>query len=161
MRCLNWATSLMFLPVILLCCGTGGIVWGGTTVSRPAPARECRVRDQDGLVSYAGPCKNGWANGEGVAKYADNSTYEGHFVNGYRQGAGTYVWPAGDRYRGGFARDSMHGRGEKVWANGTVYSGAYKNNLEAGGWLTESSGGRVWCKRNSLSDPMACKSSPW
>ncbi len=87
--------------------------------------------------TYTGGCKNGKAEGEGVAKGIDS--YEGTFKKGLPEGIGMYIWKNGDLYYGGWKKGLKEGKGELhvpvndkdstingYWKN-DVYRGMYEN----------------------------------
>ena len=122
------------------------------------PQSKCLVLDPELQASYSGGCKDGKAEGPGVAKgsavYAGEfrggkkhgrgvktwswgDRYEGEFADDAKHGAGTYTWGersafAGDRYEGGFANDKRNGYGVYLWASGDRYAGPWKDDAVAG-----------------------------
>lgn len=100
---------------------------------------ECKVLDADISGSYSGGCKDGLANGEGVAKGKDE--YRGMFVNGKPHGKGTYTWQSGDKYVGDFVDDKQQGKGIFTFQNGDKYVGDFANGkFHGNGAYTEQSG---------------------
>lgn len=82
-----------------------------------APASsDCRVLDPELQGAYAGPCKDGLAEGYGYAM--GTAEYRGGFKAGMKSGEGVKTWPNGDRYEGGFADDCKRGYGKYVWGRG-------------------------------------------
>jgi hypothetical protein len=94
----------------------------------------CRVLDPELQGTYAGPCVNGLAEGEGFA--AGTAEYRGGFRAGRKHGKGVKTWPNGDRYEGEFAADARHGAGTYVWGRGPWagerYEGGYANDRRHG-----------------------------
>lgn len=99
-----------------------------------ASAQDCRVLDPELQGTYAGPCVNGLAQGEGYA--AGKAEYRGGFQAGRKHGKGVKTWPNGDRYEGEFAADAKHGRGLYVWGRGPWagerYEGAFAGDRRHG-----------------------------
>lgn len=120
-------------------------------------AHACRVLDPELQLSYAGPCKDGLAEGIGAA--AGSAQYRGGFKAGRKHGEGVKTWPNGDRYEGGFVEDRKegrgiyrfgrgpwagerhegeylndrrHGHGTYYWASGDVYRGPWKDDAATG-----------------------------
>ena len=76
-------------------------------------AQECKVLKAEISASYQGECKNGLANGKGVAKGQDS--YEGEFSKGLPDGTGTYVWANGAIYKGKWRKGMRDGKGTYKW----------------------------------------------
>jgi hypothetical protein len=76
-------------------------------------AQECKVLKAEISSSYQGECKNGLAQGKGVAKGQD--TYEGEFSKGLPDGTGTYVWSNGAIYKGKWRKGMRDGKGTYIW----------------------------------------------
>jgi hypothetical protein len=85
-------------------------------LAAPAGAQECKVLDPELQIAYAGPCKDGLAEGEGLAR--GTAEYRGEFRAGKKHGRGVKTWPNGDRYEGSFANDRRHGEGKYTWGRG-------------------------------------------
>ena len=122
------------------------------------PQSKCLVLDPELQASYSGGCKDGKAEGSGVARgsavYAGEfrggkkhgrgvktwswgDRYEGEFADDAKHGTGAYTWGersafAGDRYEGGFANDKRNGYGVYLWASGDRYAGPWKDDAVAG-----------------------------
>jgi len=95
----------------------------------------CRVLDPQLAGFYRGGCKDGLAEGYGVAK--GTAEYRGGFHAGRKQGKGVKIWPSGDRYEGDFVADRKQGTGKYTWsadgpAAGQSYSGGYMNDRRNG-----------------------------
>lgn len=114
----NWALTPIFLALFAL----------------PAFAQTCRVVDPELQASYAGPCVNGLAEGEGSA--IGTAEYSGGFKAGMKHGRGVKTWPSGDRYAGEFFEDRKHGVGAYTWGRGPWagerYEGAYRHDRRHG-----------------------------
>ena len=102
--------------------------------SLPAAAQDCGVLDPELKGYYAGPCKDGLAEGEGVAR--GTAEYRGGFRAGKKHGQGVKSWPNGDRYEGGFAEDRREGQGKYSWGrgpwDGESHEGPYVNDKRHG-----------------------------
>ena len=79
---------------------------------------------------YTGDCKNGLADGKGVAEGKDK--YVGKFKKGLPNGQGTYTWSTGEVYKGSWNEGKKHGEGEFTFkSNGTDSTtiGTWKNDV--------------------------------
>lgn len=85
---------------------------------QPTP---CKVLDPELQAQYRGGCRNGFADGHGVA--IGIAHYEGEFRNGMKHGTGVKTWPWGDRYAGQFAEDRKQGTGVYTWGPGSQWAG--------------------------------------
>ncbi|MFZ5572048.1 MAG: hypothetical protein ACOZF0_16740 [Thermodesulfobacteriota bacterium] len=99
-------------------------------VCEGAEEQKCRVLDPDIAQEYKGECKDGLANGKGLAKGKD--TYEGEFLNGKPHGKGTYSWHNGDVYKGDWVEGMRSGWGTLKRPNGAYYEGEWKNGNREG-----------------------------
>jgi len=97
-------------------------------------AQDCKVFDPELQGAYAGPCKDGLAEGEGSARGV--AEYRGGFRAGRKHGQGVKIWPSGDRYEGGFVEDRREGVGKYRWGGGPwrgeSYEGPYVNDKRHG-----------------------------
>lgn len=69
----------------------------------------CKVLKPEISGMYKGKCKNGLANGQGLAEGTDK--YEGRFKNGLPHGTGKYTWSNGDTYEGHWSNGMKDGEG--------------------------------------------------
>jgi hypothetical protein len=90
---------------------------------------ECKVIPASISGSYSGGCKNGLANGRGVAQGIDR--YEGRFKNGMPDGNGTYKWVNGTYYEGQWKKGKREGMGKMVYRDSTV-DGVWKDDKYLG-----------------------------
>ncbi|OPY84791.1 MAG: MORN repeat protein [Syntrophorhabdus sp. PtaU1.Bin153] len=129
------------------------------------PARAeppCKVNDKDINAEYAGGCKDGFADGQGIAKGRDS--YEGSFLRGDMHGKGVYIFatggryegdfvsgeptkgimtrPDGTRYEGDFANRTFHGKGHLTFPSGRRYEGSFVNGEPTKGIETHPNGDR-------------------
>jgi len=86
-----------------------------------ALAAECKVLDPELQGFYEGGCKNGLAEGGGVAR--GTAEYQGKFHKGMKHGRGVKTWAWGDRYEGGFTNDRRNGKGMYVWGARSPWAG--------------------------------------
>ena len=96
-------------------------------------------------VVWQGSCANGFAQGQGIARWSarDGSTltFQGQFVGGKLQGEGKMTGSGGDQFQGFYKDGKRDGFGTYSAASGTRYQGQYKNNLPHGrGQLTLATG---------------------
>jgi hypothetical protein len=79
--------------------------------------------------TYSGDCKNGLAEGRGVAQGIDK--YYGQFNDGLPDGKGTYTWADGTYYEGQWKNGLKEGKGKMVYKDSTV-SGYWKYDKYVG-----------------------------
>jgi len=89
---------------------------------------DCIVKLESLSGQYHGNCKNGLANGYGVAIGQD--TYKGQFKNGVPHGQGTYIWANGNKYEGKWKQGKRHGRGTMT------YKTSKQDSIVKGMWKT-------------------------
>jgi antitoxin component YwqK of YwqJK toxin-antitoxin module len=77
----------------------------------------CKVRDKDIAEIYKGGCKDGLAQGKGLAKGRD--VFEGQFFEGDKV-KGKYTWANGTYYDGDWKNDHQHGKGKMVNSKGEL-----------------------------------------
>jgi hypothetical protein len=110
------------------------LVAAGLVACSSAAGQTCKVLDPELQSSYAGPCLNGLAGGEGRA--SGIATYEGGFKAGRKHGYGVKAWPNGDRYEGSFADGKKEGQGKYSWGRGPwrgeTYEGGYVDDKRHG-----------------------------
>lgn len=90
----------------------------------------CKVLKPEIADKYEGKCKNGLANGKGVAEGKDK--YVGRFKNGLPQGEGKYTWSTGEIYDGSWLEGKKEGRGKLFYKKDGVDSikiGIWKNDV--------------------------------
>ena len=112
----------------------------------PVLAQNCKVLDPELQESYAGPCVDGLAEGEGIAK--GKAEYRGGFKAGRKHGKGIKSWPNGDRYEGEFAADHKDGFGTYQWGEGPWkgerYEGSFAQDRRQGYGIYSWPGGDVY-----------------
>lgn len=94
---------------------------------------DCKVTSDSLKGAYTGDCKNGKAEGKGVATGTD--TYDGDFKNGLPEGLGKYTWKNGNYYYGGWKKGLREGKGElHDFGNGTekLVTGYWKKDKYIG-----------------------------
>lgn len=98
----------------------------------------CKVLVKEISEKYSGGCKNGLANGKGIAEGTDR--YEGQFRKGYPDGNGTYTWSTGEVYSGQWKAGKRNGTGTYTYLeNG-------KDSVKYGRWLDDNYAGPVYAK---------------
>ncbi len=70
----------------------------------------CKVLKPEISESYNGKCKDGLADGKGVATGIDK--YEGKFKKGLPNGEGKYTWSTGEVYEGTWKEGKREGKGK-------------------------------------------------
>jgi hypothetical protein len=87
-------------------------------------------------VKWSGKCKNGYASGNGVARYymkdKTQDIFRGHMKKGKIHGYGKYRWANGNTYAGMLKKGKIEGQGTLIWANGDRYTGSWKNHRTHG-----------------------------
>jgi hypothetical protein len=70
----------------------------------------CKVLKPGIDSTYSGGCRQGLANGQGVASGIDR--YTGEFKKGLPDGTGTYIWKTGEKYEGQWQKGLRDGTGK-------------------------------------------------
>jgi hypothetical protein len=91
----------------------------------------CKVIKPEISGSYSGGCKNGLAQGKGVAQGVDY--YVGQFNKGLPSGKGTYKWADGTSFEGHWDNGVKEGAGKMV----------YKDSVISGYWKTDKYVGKI------------------
>lgn len=94
-----------------------------------AQQNNCKVIKAELSGVYTGGCKNGLANGKGIAQAIDY--YEGQFSRGMPEGNGTYKWANGTSYEGQWKKGLRDGEGKMVYSDSTV-TGIWKEDKYIG-----------------------------
>jgi hypothetical protein len=90
----------------------------------------CKVLKPEISGKYTGDCKNGLADGKGVAEGKDK--YEGKFKKGFPNGHGIYTWSTGEVYIGSWNEGKKHGDGKFTFKSNGVDSttiGIWKDDV--------------------------------
>jgi hypothetical protein len=90
----------------------------------------CKVLKPEISEKYTGKCKNGLADGKGIAEGTDK--YEGKFVKGLPNGTGKYTWSTGEVYEGSWKNGKREGQGKYTYKiNGveTIDFGIWKDDV--------------------------------
>jgi hypothetical protein len=93
----------------------------------------CKVLNPAISGTYEGKCKNGFANGKGIAIGTDK--YEGQFSKGLADGEGTYTWSTGEKYVGEWKTGQRNGVGTYIMhviGKDSIQSGMWKNDKYMG-----------------------------
>ena len=94
-----------------------------------AQENACVVKHPGISDKYSGDCRNGLADGRGVAEGTDK--YFGQFREGLPHGKGTYTWSNGMYYEGQWMYGLKEGKGKLVYKDSTV-SGYWKADKYVG-----------------------------
>ncbi len=106
------------------------------TVHIASAQADCKVKLEAINQSYKGPCKKGYAHGQGEAK-GNADTYTGNFKKGLPHGLGVYTWGNGNVYTGNFSKGKMHGKGKLSIKAGTkIKDGYFEDNAYIGIYKT-------------------------
>jgi len=92
----------------------------------------CKVLKPEISGKYTGDCKNGLADGKGVAEGRD--IYDGKFKQGLPNGQGIYRWATGEVYKGSWKEGKKNGEGKFTFkSNGydTTTTGVWKDDIFA------------------------------
>ena len=90
----------------------------------------CKVLKSEISGSYIGDCKNGLADGKGLAEGIDK--YEGKFKKGLPNGQGTYTWSTGEVYKGSWYEGKKRGNGKLTFKSNGIDStktGIWENDV--------------------------------
>ena len=94
---------------------------------------DCKVLKEGIQEHYEGKCKNGLANGKGIAKGIN--IYNGSFKKGLPSGKGKLTFANGNYYEGQFKKGMMDGKGKLVFKIDDINSvriGVWKNDKYIG-----------------------------
>lgn len=92
----------------------------------------CKVLKQEIAAKYDGKCKNGLAQGKGIAEGVDK--YEGQFKDGLPHGNGKYTFANGEVYEGKWKEGKKQGEGKLLYKKNGVDSvkvGVWENDVFA------------------------------
>ncbi len=98
-------------------------------ISVHAQQNTCKVLMESISASYSGNCKNGLANGMGIAQGIDH--YQGQFSKGLPNGQGIYTWADGSYYEGQWKAGMKEGKGT-MKNKDSVLTGFWENDQFAG-----------------------------
>jgi hypothetical protein len=94
-----------------------------------AQTGECKVKIPGISGTYSGGCKNGLADGKGIAQGVD--LYKGQFREGVPHGKGTYTWAGGTYYEGSWRYGLKDGKGKLV-STDSIVSGYWRADAYIG-----------------------------
>lgn len=143
-------------PACLLFAALSGTsALGAEPVEKAFGARDCRVMLEVTVpvekVRWQGPCKDGYANGEGVLEWHDADgtqngaagRFEGGMKQGRRSGLAYVKDLDGDQFEGHFVDGKRDGKGILVTLAGSEYDGHWKGGKRHGyGSQVYATGGR-------------------
>jgi len=105
------------------------------------PTTKCKVANAfpsaAESITWSGPCKDGYAEGEGVAQWLKakkptQKKYEGEMQAGFMNGKGVFTFSNGDRFEGTFKNGSLNGQGKASWFNKNKYEGEWRDGYPNG-----------------------------
>ena len=94
---------------------------------------KCKVLKPAIDITYSGGCKQGLADGQGVASGIDS--YTGEFKKGLPNGTGTYIWSTGEKYEGEWKKGLREGTGKYTIpydGRDSVLTGIWENDQYIG-----------------------------
>ena len=96
-------------------------------------------------VSWSGACIDGYASGNGIARWSNGGVeslvYKGVFRSGVLQGSGVMIAAGGDRYEGDYRDGKRDGKGVYSTSAGQRYAGEFRENKKHGaGIVTDANG---------------------
>ena len=113
---------------------------------------KCKVANAfpapDDSVTWSGECKDGYAEGVGVAQWykeriGSRKKYAGEMHSGFMNGKGKFTFANGDIFEGLFKNGSLNGKGTAIWFNKNRYDGDWKDGFPSGeGTYAWASGNR-------------------
>jgi hypothetical protein len=88
-------------------------------------------------ITWNGACKDGYADGKGVAQWykakkITQKKYDGEMSGGFMNGKGVFTQSNGDRFEGTFKDGSLNGTGKAVWFNKNRYEGEWTDGYPNG-----------------------------
>lgn len=95
-----------------------------------AQQSDCQVLLPRISGTYKGDCRNGLANGNGLAQGIDQ--YEGEFRKGLPNGRGIYRWADGTFFEGYWKQGLREGTGRMVYSADSVITGFWKADKYVG-----------------------------
>jgi hypothetical protein len=105
-----------------------------------ADKRGCKVANPfpraGETITWSGPCKNGFADGQGVLQWYLNGKaddrYEGNLQMGWAEGKGILSKPDGEKYDGDWKDSLQEGSGRYDAPDGSWYEGGWKGGKPNG-----------------------------
>jgi len=105
-----------------------------------ADKRGCKVANTfprpGETISWSGPCKNGFADGQGVLQWylngREDDRYEGKLEMGWAEGKGALYRAEGGKYEGDWKHSVQDGTGRYDGPDGSWYEGQWKNGKPHG-----------------------------
>jgi hypothetical protein len=109
-------------------------------VSWIADKRGCKVANtfprQGESITWSGPCKDGFANGQGAVQWylngKEDDRYEGQVNMGWAEGHGVLTKVDGGKYDGDWKHSVQDGNGRYDAPDGSFYEGQWKNGKPHG-----------------------------
>ena len=81
-----------------------------TTTNKPCKVWNPEPQPNES-VTWSGPCKDGFASGQGILRWTENGKpdveFDGEYANGKRNGHGTLITPDGKRVEGAWVDDKL------------------------------------------------------
>jgi hypothetical protein len=109
-------------------------------VSWIADKRGCKIANtfprSGETITWSGPCKDGYADGEGVVQWfldgKEDDRYEGHVSMGWAEGHGVLTKVEGGKYDGDWKHSVQEGSGRYDAPDGSFYEGQWRNGKPHG-----------------------------
>jgi len=117
-----------------------------------ADKRGCKVANTfpraGETITWSGPCKDGFANGEGVMQWSVNGKeddrYEGQVSMGWAEGHGVLTKVDGSKYDGEWKHSVQEGTGRYEAPDGSFYDGQWRNGKPHGQGQYRRADGKVF-----------------
>ena len=81
-----------------------------TTTNKPCKVWNPEPQPNES-VTWSGPCKDGFASGQGILKWTENGKpdveFDGEYAEGKRNGHGVLITPDGNRIEGDWRNDRL------------------------------------------------------
>jgi hypothetical protein len=103
-------------------------------VSYIADKRGCKIANTyprpGESITWSGPCKDGFANGEGIVQWflngKEDDRYEGQISMGWAEGHGVLIRSEGGKYDGDWKHSLQEGKGRYDAPDGSFYEGEWR-----------------------------------
>jgi hypothetical protein len=134
------ATCVPVAVLVATLCGSLPASAVEDDVSWIADTRGCKVANTfprpGETITWSGPCKDGFADGQGVVQWfmngKEDDRYEGDLRMGWAEGHGVLYKAEGGKYDGDWKHSAQDGSGRYEAPDGSWYDGQWKNGKPHG-----------------------------